>query len=94
MRKSHKTKDGREIKISDLETTHLENIIKMINEKSKKGLIVRTGGGSCAEDIWYDEEIVYGDEVKNILNYSDYEDELNRRLKYDKTKLHRTKKSL
>ncbi len=33
--KFHKTKDGKKIKLADLETNHLENIIKWIERKAK-----------------------------------------------------------
>jgi hypothetical protein len=78
--KFHKTKDGKKIKLSDLETSHLENILKLIERKAKEGLIVRMGGGSCAEDMWYHEETYYGEEAKSQLNFLDYKDELQRRV--------------
>ena len=78
--KYHKTKDGRKIKLSDLETSHLENIIKWIERKAKEGLTVRMGGGSTAEDMWYDEETYYGEDAKRQLNFSDYKDEFERRV--------------
>ena len=69
--KFHKTKDGKKIKLADLETSHLENIIKWIERKSKEGLTVRMGGGLCAEDMWYDEETYYGEEAKNIYFFDE-----------------------
>lgn len=78
--KFHKTKDGKKIKLTDLETSHLENIIKWIERKAKEGLTVRMGGGSCAEDMWYDEETYYGEEAKRQLNFLDYKAELERRV--------------
>ena len=78
--KFHKTKDGRKIKLADLETSHLKNIIKWIERRAKEGLTVRMGGGSCAEEMWYEEEILYGEEAKSVLNYSDYKTELERRI--------------
>jgi hypothetical protein len=77
--KFHKTKDGRKIKLEDLETSHLENILKWIERKAKEGLTVRMGGGSCAEDIWYDEDTYYGEKAKRQLNFYDYQSELNKR---------------
>jgi len=78
--KFHKTKDGKKIKLADLETSHLENIIKWIERKSKEGLTVGVGGGgSSAEDMWYDEEICYGEKAKRLLNFYDYKSELERR---------------
>lgn len=78
--KFHKTKDGKKIKLADLETSHLENIIKWIERKSKEGLTVRMGGGSCAEDMWYDEDTYYGEEAKRQLNFYDYKAELESRV--------------
>ena len=77
----HITKDGKRIKISDMETSHLENVIRFIETKAKNGFVVRDGGGSCAEDMWMDEEIYYGNEAKEILNYNSYKEELSRRNK-------------
>ncbi len=77
--KFHKTKDGKKIKLVDLELSHLENIIKWIERKAKEGITVRIGGGSCVEDMWYDEETYYGEEAKSQLDFSDYRAELERR---------------
>ena len=78
--KFHKTKDGKKIKLADLELSHLENIINLIERKSIEGYTSRSGGGSCAEDMWYDEEMVYGKEAKEALNFYDYQAELERRV--------------
>jgi hypothetical protein len=78
--KFHKTKDGKKIKLSDLETGHLENIIKWIERKAKEGLTVRMGGGSCAEDMWYEQETYYGEDAKRQLNFYDYKAELKNRV--------------
>lgn len=77
--KFHKTKDCKKIKLADLETSHLENIIKWIERKAKEGLTVGMGGGSCVEDMWYDEETLYGKKAKKEMNYKDYISELERR---------------
>jgi hypothetical protein len=78
--KFHKTKNGEKIKICDLETSHLKNIINLIERKSKEGITIRMGGGSTAEDMWYDEEEIYGEDVKIELNFYDYEKELKIRI--------------
>lgn len=71
--KFHTTILGNKIALSELELSHLENIIKYIEKKSIDGLRVRIGGGGCcAEDMWYDEYILFGEEVKQKLNYKDY----------------------
>ena len=77
--KFHKTKDGKKILLSDLELSHLENIINLIERKSIERYTSRSGGGSGAEDMWYDEDTYYGEEAKRELNFYDYMSELNRR---------------
>jgi len=77
--KFHKTKDGKLIKLADLELSHLENILKLIERKAKEGLTVRMGGGSTAEDVWYDDEKYYGEDAKRQLNFYDYKAELKSR---------------
>ena len=78
--KCHITKNGQKILLTDLKTDHLQNIIKWIERKAKEGLTVRMGGGTCAEDIWYDEETYYGEDAKRELNFLDYKAELDRRV--------------
>ena len=77
--KYHKTKAGKKIKLVDLELSHLKTIIKRIDKKAIEGLTVRMGGGSTAEDMYYDEDVYYGEEVRKELNYYHYIAELNRR---------------
>lgn len=77
--KYHTTKGGNKIKLSDLKQGHLENIIKWIERKAKYGLLVRSGGGSCAEDMWFDEEVFYGEWARCKLKYHHYIEELNKR---------------
>ena len=78
--KYHRTKNGQKILLTDLETDHLQNIIKWIERKAKGGLTVRMGGGRCAEDMWYDEETYYGERAKRELNFLYYKAELERRV--------------
>jgi hypothetical protein len=78
--KFHKTKDGKKILLSDLKLSHLENIIKWIEKKATDGLPIRYGGsGNFAEDMWYDEDTLYGKKAKKEMNYKDYVSELERR---------------
>lgn len=79
--KYHRTKDGRKIKIRDLEICHLRNIIKWIKSKSKEGITISHGGGTTADDMWYYEEQVTGKRVKKYFNYKHYKKELKRRTK-------------
>ena len=76
----HTDKNGKKTKISDLETSHLINIIRLIERKAKEGLVVRYGGGTTAEDIWYDEDHLFGEEVLEHMNFYDYKNELNSRI--------------
>lgn len=57
----------------------MKNIIKSITRRAEEGLIVRYGSGSTAEDIWYEEEHLFGEAVKDKMNYSDYVTELKSR---------------
>ncbi len=78
--KYHKTKDGTKIKLSDLELSHLKNIIRWIDRKAAEGFTIRAGGGGFDVDsMWYDEDIYYGEDVRRELNYYDYKAELSRR---------------
>lgn len=84
--KYHITKEGKKIKLADLEPDHLKNILRWIERKSKEGLHVISGAcGSCAEDMWADEDIYFGKTVKAKLNFSAYEIELEHRKIIDKT---------
>ena len=78
--KIHTTKDGRKIKICEMTTNHLQNYIRLIELKAKNGFVVRSGGGTCAEDMWMDEKTYYGNDVKRIFNYKDYKEELEKRI--------------
>jgi hypothetical protein len=77
----HRTRDGRLIPLYDLEFEHLKNIIKWIERKSKEGLIVRTGDGSSEQDMWYKEEIIFGEKAKKQLKLSIYLAEYKKRTK-------------
>jgi len=75
----HKDKHGNETPLKDLETSHLKNIIRWHNRIAEEGLTLRYGGGSCAEDIWYDEDVLYGKEALDHLKTSEYIAELSSR---------------
>ena len=78
--KYHTTKDGTKIKLSDLELSHLKNILRWIDRKAAEGLTIRMGGGGGdADSIWQDEDTYYGEDARRELNYYDYKAELTRR---------------
>lgn len=70
----HKTKDGTEIAIHDLEMSHLVNIIKYIERRAEEGVRVFMAGG-CPTDpstFWYDEEYLFDKKAKERLHYDVY----------------------
>lgn len=71
----HRTRNGNEIDIADMSDTHLENTIALIKRKAEDGVIIRYGGGSCAEDMWYDEDNLYGEDALRHLGYQHYMNE-------------------
>jgi hypothetical protein len=75
----HKDKTGKETPIKDLGTSHLANIIRYHKRLAREGLTVRYGGGSCAEDMWYDEDTLYGQDALNRLKTAEYIAELSSR---------------
>ncbi len=78
-RNTHKQKDGVVIKISDMSDSHLLNTARLLYRKSKEGVVAMYGGGLCSEDMWYDEEILYGEEALSKLNFDAYKHECRRR---------------
>ena len=77
--KYHTTQNGVKIKLKDLEDSHLNNILRWMEAKANKGLKVSYGGGTCADDMWYDEEVLYGEKALKEMDYYEYKKELNRR---------------
>ena len=77
--KTHTTRDGRKIKLCDMTDAHLEATISLIERRAENGLIVRYGGGSCAEDMWYDEDNLQGKDALDYLDYDEYIAERNKR---------------
>ena len=77
--KYHTDRDGNKKLIKDLETSHLENIIRFIDRQAESGFTIRYGGGMTDEDIYYDEDHFEGDEVRELMNYTDYTNELKNR---------------
>ena len=77
--KYHTDKNGNKTLLKDLGTSHLINIIKLIERKAKEGIIERHGGGFDALDIWYEEDHISGKEALESMNYDDYVTELKSR---------------
>lgn len=78
--KTWTTKDGIEIPLRELDDNHIHNIKLMIEQKTKKGLLVEYGSGClCVDDYWYDCETLYGEDAKRKLGYEDIIEEIERR---------------
>jgi hypothetical protein len=75
-KKLHKMKNGESIALKDMSNKHLINTIKLYQRKAKKGLSV-SYGGYCP--MYYDEDVIYGNEALQILDYDEYLKELNSR---------------
>lgn len=76
----HIDKQGNEHKLSEMPVEHIMNIMRFIEEKARQGLLIRQGGRSiCDDDRWYEEDMIYGDDVKERLNYYSFENEIKRR---------------
>jgi hypothetical protein len=69
MKKYWKTKEGKEIEYSKLEDSHLLNILGFIERAAEEGITIMSGGGIDFEDFWFDEEEIYGAEVKQRFDY-------------------------
>ena len=75
----HRTKDGSLVPLDQLTDSHLANILSFLKRKATNGVTVCSGGGVCADETWYDEDILYGEEALDHLNYYEYADEAKRR---------------
>lgn len=71
----HRTRDGRTLTIGQMTDEHLLNTLKMQLRRAEAGITVRCGGGSSAEDMWYDEDQYQGREALEHMNFYDYYDE-------------------
>jgi len=77
--KYHIDRFGKKTPIKDLTTEHLENIIKLIERRARDGLMMESSGGCSADEIWWDEYLIFGEDVKEYMDYDDYMAELKRR---------------
>lgn len=82
--KVHVTKDGEKIKLCKMTDSHLDATIRLFERRAKEGITVGTGGGSCAEDMFYDEDTLYGEEALEVLEYDEYVKERDRRISIKK----------
>lgn len=71
--------DRAEIAIREMGDRHLVNTIRLLQRKAQSGITVRRGGGTTAEDMWYDEDIVTGKRALEILHFADFIAEANKR---------------
>jgi len=75
----HKDWRGKTYRLRDMSDEHLGRTIALIERKAKEGIVVRIGGGTCAEDMYYDEYKVMGEESKKLMHYEEYMKESKRR---------------
>jgi hypothetical protein len=75
----HKTRDGIEIRIKDMEESHLRNVIALHHRKAREGMEILEGGGVDFEEMWCERYRIYGQEVFDWLGTREYERELARR---------------
>ena len=80
----HTDKNGKKTPVTELEDSHLINIIRFIERRAKEGVDVFRGGGSDPESFWIDTDVVYGKIAKKLLNYKAYKNELKRRKSWEK----------
>ena len=82
MEYSHITRDGTRIPLGQLTDSHLMNIMRFLVRRSKDGVVIAFGdwcGAGDVDEIWFDEDVIYGKEALNYLNYNIYMDEAKRR---------------
>lgn len=84
MSTTHRTRDGKVMKIRDMTDSHLYNTIMLIERKAKEGVTVLMGGGTDSDDMWMDEEVLYDEDVLKYMNYEVYKKEWERRKKIKK----------
>jgi hypothetical protein len=75
----HTTKDGRKIRLDEMSNRHLDNTIAMLKRISEAGLVVGYGGGHDTDEMWYEEDTLYGVDALRMLHYEEYLSERNLR---------------
>lgn len=84
--KYHKTKDGKRILLTELEQSHLINILAFIERRAKEGVDVTFGGFSGDVDsMWYEADTLFGKKARKYLGYKHYKQELKRRQNVENT---------
>ena len=78
----HTTATGEKILLSNLELSHLNNIISLIERRAKNGLrvVYAHTHENAPDDVPFNESVLFGEKVKDTLNYQMYKNELDRRL--------------
>lgn len=76
---AHKTKDGKVTLLSQMEINHLKNTIAYMKRRAQEGVLMQYGGDHDADEMWYEEETVYGQKAEDCLKVYEYERELNLR---------------
>lgn len=76
----HTTKDGEQIPLKKLTTTHLSYIIAHNKKRAKEGVDIICGSVGFWDEPFADFHRVYGESALDALNHEEYEKELKRRL--------------
>lgn len=63
------TREGDEIPYKKLTNKHLANIIRWIDRRAADGMTMTEGGGVDADDIWFFDYTIEGDEVREYFDY-------------------------
>ena len=78
----HTTADGKEIPITEMSNKHLINVIKFIERTAEKGIEKYYADDYFAweaEDLFFDIDVLYGEDVLKAMHYDEYIKEAKRR---------------
>lgn len=75
----HVSSDGTRTKIKDMSNRHLLNTVRWIERQAQTGHRFVPGGGSDPDEMWLDEEVLFGAEALEFLRYNVYVAEARRR---------------